>query len=97
MHTFQIIILCRLIINEISMLLYDIINQRVIHYTLGLVTIRCTHFANIIFSEEDISGSKVSVDEALVTEVVHTTSNIPSKSQQHLRDMLSNRLTFPRG
>jgi len=53
-----------------------------------------THFTNIIFSEEDIPGSKVSVDEALVTEVVHTTSNITSKSQQQLRNMLSNRFTI---
>jgi len=53
-----------------------------------------TYFTNVIFSEEDIPGSKISVDEALVTEVVHATPNITSKSQQQLRNMLSNRFTI---
>lgn len=71
-----------------------ICNLLVNHSNTNLAILQ-THFANIVFCEENISGSKVSVDETLIAEVVHATSNITSKSQQEWRNKLVDTFTFP--
>ena len=57
-------------------------------YYVGLYyrDIPTLHLASLVFSDEDIPGSEVSVDEGLTAEVVHTPGHLHTElSQQSCR------------
>ena len=43
-----------------------------------------THLGYVLFTQQYVPCSKVSVDETLLGEVVHSTSDLPTESQQLL-------------
>ena len=46
----------------------------------------CTDLASLVFSDEDVPGSQVSVDKGLTAEVVHTPGHLHTElSQQSCR------------
>ena len=56
--------------------------------TTGSLPRQMSHFAGQVGGEEDVPGSKVSMDKGLVAEVAHAASNIPTELQQQIEQAL---------
>ena len=59
------------------------------------ICINYVYLANVVFSEKYVSCGEISMDETLVAEVVHATSDITGKAQQHLRSKLARTIIIP--
>ncbi len=54
----------------------------------------CEYLADVIFREENVSGSQVSMDELLTGEIVHAQRNLRAEIQQSLGKILRDILTW---
>ena len=53
------------------------------------------YLADVVLCHENISGSKVPVDEVLAGEVLHSQSYLLTEAQQHLRQVRGRHFTWP--